>query len=657
MKTSKKWAAALSTVVLGIALTGLVPLAANAAQAEAGHPIPDQFCPDVLIKAAYNDPDVLIKAAYNDPDVVTPAVPGEFVNYNWNGGNTDTAPAFPGEGWHKNNGNHNGHPDPVDGLTYDQGKNDGGNASWFHWALEGAHPAVTTPGAHHDAVYGPGQHHDAVYEEGPCSVWVTWESPVYHADLNGHVDAPSDIWNQTFVSFGQTAPNSCTTYQQDKYEGSRADIEAVLADSILTGPPSPYEDGGIVKDWTFVSTGNCEVPLPQDAGANIVVSPANCTVTGLPVGISGANATLNGGLEGLDQTVGTHTATFTAVAGHLFSNGTNTLTVEYTIADKDLTGSDCPQDAGANIVTHEPTCSADGDAFGISGTFATLDGGLEGLDESVGVHWANFTAVPGHLFSNGTAHLAVSYEVKAQLPTSRDCPVVYVAPNMDPNPGTCAAPGSFDVPVGAVQNEWNVNAYSLDGGNITLLVDRSVPGVVNLYVFSPDGSRLLSGLSDAWTVNADGRSALRTITLDGQLTGPDCQVAPPQPPALTGNDESAVSECVTPLDGTSTVVTTTTPWTQEYVWVADAEAVDGGTWVLGNKVPGEPVVTSAVVDDEGCAPAVVPPVDEPPVSKPPVETPPSLSQTGFDGLGGLYASIAFMLAGAGLLVTRRLVRR
>jgi hypothetical protein len=65
-------------------------------------------------------------------------IEGHWVNYNWTGGPVN-APAFPGGGWHRNNGNHNGHPQPTEankpGFTYQRGKP--GNADWFHWEFEG----------------------------------------------------------------------------------------------------------------------------------------------------------------------------------------------------------------------------------------------------------------------------------------------------------------------------------------------------------------------------------------------------------------------------------------------------------------------------------------------------------------------------------------
>jgi hypothetical protein len=74
-----------------------------------------------------------------------------------------------------------------------------------------------------------------------------------------------------------------------------------------------------------------------DAGANIVTGPATCATPGTVLGISGANATIDGGdagLAALSRTPGDHTANFTALPGHLFSNLTNKFVDDYTIDDK-----------------------------------------------------------------------------------------------------------------------------------------------------------------------------------------------------------------------------------------------------------------------------------------------------------------------------------
>lgn len=277
---------------------------------------------------------------------------------------------------------------------------------------------------------------------------------------------------------------------------------------------------------------------PTDAGANVVVAPATCDADGTILGISGTFASVDGGLDSLDSTPGEHEATFTALPGHWFANGTNTLTVKYTI---EAATDDCPlpQDAGANVVVGDGTCSATGSALGISGTFATLD--EASLDSTPGDHTVHFTALPGHLFADGTAHLAVSYTIGDKDLTK--CPHLNVAQfNAGPGAPKCDAAGTFNPDLtGAtflVEND-GVRYYSLAGDTVRLSVQRLGLGV-NLYLFANDDATILEGLSSEWLVNRDGRSATRTVVLEDatgvtQSTDPEagCYVAPEPEPIPT----------------------------------------------------------------------------------------------------------------------------
>jgi len=74
---------------------------------------------------------------------------------------------------------------------------------------------------------------------------------------------------------------------------------------------------------------------------------------------------------------------------------------------------------------------------------------------------------------------------------------------------------------------------------------------------------------------------------------------PPKPADLEGIKELPPTfECVTPKNGTSTKSTWAKKWTQSYVWDTTSKS-----WVLGDKVWGEPYVTgTTVVDDQNCIP-------------------------------------------------------
>ncbi len=69
----------------------------------------------------------------------------------------------------------------------------------------------------------------------------------------------------------------------------------------------------------------------KDAAADVVVTDPGCDSAGTAAvsGLSFATLTSNGGV--LDQTVGDHTATFTAVVNHRFPGGLKTKDVPYTI--------------------------------------------------------------------------------------------------------------------------------------------------------------------------------------------------------------------------------------------------------------------------------------------------------------------------------------
>jgi len=253
--------------------------------------------PPVLVHEAYDDPQILVHEAYNDPDTTVEDVAAHWQRYSWTGGphTSDDAPGFPSGDWQANT-----QSDPH-GIghagAYFRSNGNSGNGDWFYleWVDAVTH---VVPGAHHDAVYAPGDHHDAVYTPGAhhdaipavtcpdqkISEWHTWVTPKWFEGLNGHVGYPAGAFPQAYVGAGQIAPTECeTTYQQDRYYGTRAQIDAVIGDHVLDGPPP--EDAAIVKDWKYVSTAECppgivQFPTPQ---VTDVCGPANATWV-LPTG-------------------------------------------------------------------------------------------------------------------------------------------------------------------------------------------------------------------------------------------------------------------------------------------------------------------------------------------------------------------------------------
>lgn len=672
MKTRKRIAAVLAVVLVAGGLGAIAPIA-SATAAQPYESIPDQYCSadtTVIVHAAYDDPDVIIKAAYDDPDVVTPAIPGEFVNYNWNGGNTDTAPAFPGEGWKSNSGNHNGHPDPVDGLTYDQGKNDGGNASWFHWALEGYHAEVITPGAHHDAVYGPGAHHDAVTRTvpGTCNFWVTWEAPEYAPNAT---DAASVGWPQQFVGYGEIPATECnTTRQHDRYEGTRAELLAFLQDGVLSGPASSPEDAGYAKQWYFTHGKIC-------ATAQFDVTPTGATCE--------ADGTLDTGIfpivrEGYTLTVdreydgpGAYTITATANPGYaLQGDVSKVITVDGKQSYE--AGDDCtPPPAGEPVqcesdATYATSTNLDPQGWSVKPNRPSIeyvDGGLK-LDASdgTGSAWAILTLPAGtHLSEIGdlTTTFVGEHGIYWGGIILEGGDLTDQLHYDDNGRFWTQQSGIFTVDRAGYYQSWNIVDGADQPGTWTGISDPVI-GTLKIYVNNGEN---VTVATQSYLCGTQGFDYERAI--------------PEAPLPVVGEDVSAVSECVEPLDGTATMVTTTTPYVINPVWNAETWTWDAGTV----KEYGTPVVTSSTVTDEGCEPGTTPtptptptPSEEPtttpeptpsetPTTEPtPSETPfPSnpippkdetLSHTGMDAatLGGIAALLA-VLGGLGLVASRK----
>jgi hypothetical protein len=100
----------------------------------------------------------------------------------------------------------------------------------------------------------------------------------------------------------------------------------------------------------------CAAPV-KDASAGLNLTQATCESKSVASVVNLVNAALtsNGGV--LDQTVGTHTATFTANAGHLFTvNDQTTLNIDYTIVAQ-LTGEQCEEEP--TVVTPEAPVAYD----------------------------------------------------------------------------------------------------------------------------------------------------------------------------------------------------------------------------------------------------------------------------------------------------------
>ncbi len=158
---------------------------------------------------------------------------------------------------------------------------------------------------------------------------------------------------------------------------------------------------------------DCPATSPdKDATASFTLVPATCTADG-SVTFNETFATLTAGGE---TTPGAHTATFTATIGHVFVDGTTTLTLSYTVPSQLNPNSEAceiaiPRDATASFTLIPATCTVDGSVT-FSNAHATLTSGGQ---TTPGLHSAIFTATPGHLFADGTNTLTLSYTVPSML--------------------------------------------------------------------------------------------------------------------------------------------------------------------------------------------------------------------------------------------------
>jgi len=126
--------AALSVALITV---GTVAFASPAVAETEGITVPSEFCTaDTAVRLVSNNDYVeaveevshvevrVVTEAYDEVVVISAAV-NQW--YSWNGSNTDTAPAFPGELWNPDNGNHNGFGDAVNVAIRSQGNSE--NAS------------------------------------------------------------------------------------------------------------------------------------------------------------------------------------------------------------------------------------------------------------------------------------------------------------------------------------------------------------------------------------------------------------------------------------------------------------------------------------------------------------------------------------------------
>lgn len=586
----KKLGAVIGTVALACLSIGFVAMPAQAS-------VQDPVC--VPEDAVYEDQ--LVTEAWEEEVIITPAY---WQRYSWVGGPIEegVTPTWSGpddENWQANVKG-DPHGQGVEGA-YDTGTP--GNANWFY--LDRV-PAVVDI-IEHDAVY-----EEVLVKEAILCEWHTWDTGGFYPDANGAGDVG---WPQDYVGPGQIAPTECeSTYQQDLYRGTRAEIDALYADGVLDGP-NPPEDHALVVDWEFVSTDLCPPPVPDPVTVNWTYENSCQDLNGVGnlevVGAKLESFTWNGepwAGDVNDFHEGTHEdplnghfeLTFSALEGYTLGDwdGVKVIDINYKSAN------DCQ-------VPDVPTMY---DPCGLDNIIVSIP------DDTDSVYYEWYVNKWGATIV--TAHAKEGYSFPEGTVTWW---------KFKDSGERCKIP----LP--------QIDVYDACGAG-------------NLYVDVWDGY----GFDFVTTYNEDGSvdvvfELLANYEFDGEFNliqhfveentdeCPPPVIVTPEPPVL-------VDPCG-PDNYTVTIPEETEAyfydsWTEGGITTVAAIAFEGyafdeeGNWYI-----------EWSFEDSGTA------CPEPPVEEPPAEEPPSLSETGFDGMGGAFASAAFLLAGTALLVTRRLVRR
>jgi hypothetical protein len=198
---------------------------------------------------------------------------------------------------------------------------------------------------------------DAFDRSGDTVACVPMPSTVPDATAGIHVEQPtcSEAGHADVVDLGHAS----LVGTLDESVGTH--IAAFIADVGHT-----FADGHATKALSYTiaavlpeDSDQCAPPpTPDDATAAVTITPATCDAAG-SAAVSGLDFAFLVGT--LDETPGTHTATFDAISGHRFGNDASIISVSYTVPDK-LTGDQCEtppapiQHSSERVTT--PNCSA-----------------------------------------------------------------------------------------------------------------------------------------------------------------------------------------------------------------------------------------------------------------------------------------------------------
>lgn len=248
---------------------------------------------------------------------------------------------------------------------------------------------------------------------------------VFSGDLSGPNDPDGDgCASKTATADVEVTGPSCDTAGSASVKGL---LHATLVGALDQTPGTHtaqfkadagyrFADGSKTKDVTYTiapkTDGDSDACAAKDAAADVAVTPATCDAPGTASVTGLSHATLTGTLN---QTPGQHTASFTADAGHRFSDGSKTRDVNYTIPPKltdcttpptkvtpasvSTTGADCDT-AGSLTIPAQPT-----------GVKVTPNPGTYGPGEYDVV----FSAESGYeLTSNPSGHFSVPTKSKGE---------------------------------------------------------------------------------------------------------------------------------------------------------------------------------------------------------------------------------------------------
>ena len=315
--------------------------------------------------------------------------------------------------------------------------------------------------------------------------WHTWQTSLAPG-VTKPKDANDVTWPQPHISLGQIAPPCGVWYQQDKYVGTREEIDAVLDGDVLTGPPGPLEDSAVVKEWVFVYGGPC--PPPE------VVIP---TLTwGNPTCFEPGGLVYDGGaLESHVNwvTVG-HGGPFTAKAspkpGYIFPEGQQTVWEVPDLSKLSPSSPECiiPVPVQFSAEPTPPKCAEDG-TFTLPAALPNVTFSLAPAPHGPGVYTLTATAANGLTFEGGdltkTRQITVLGKTGTQSTNSEaDC---YVKPPVDEPPAVTPPPvvtPAIIVPAAVVQPiaapVAPADTLAVTGGSDTEIVTYSVAGLLVL---------------------------------------------------------------------------------------------------------------------------------------------------------------------------------